>query len=145
MQQKADSLEELNVALKVLLERREKEKDSIEHNVLLNIRNLITPLLNRLEKARGLDEVATLSEILKKHFSELTLSFSRTIAGKGLTMTAMEIQVAKLIQEGKSSREIAATFHITPKAVAFHRNNIRRKLGLTHQKINLQTYLKSLS
>ena len=78
LQQKADSLEELKVALKVLLERREKEKDSIEINVLLNIRNLIMPLLNRLEKARNLDEVAALSEILKRHFSELTLSFSRT-------------------------------------------------------------------
>ncbi len=144
LRQKADDLEELNVTLKILLERREKEKASIEKNVLLNVRNLVVPLLKRLEEARNLDEVATLSKLLKGHVSELTLGFSNTLAAKSHDLTAMEIQVAKLIQEGKSSREIAAIFRISPKAVAFHRNNIRRKLKLTHRKINLQVYLNSL-
>ena len=51
--------------------------------------------------------------------------------------------VTDIIKHGKTSKEIAAMLHVSAKAVAFHRGNIRNKLGLTNKKINLQTYLQS--
>lgn len=57
----------------------------------------------------------------------------------------MEIQVAGLVKEGKTSKEIASVINISERGVEFHRNNIRRKLGLANAKKNLRSHLLSLS
>ena len=58
--------------------------------------------------------------------------------------TPREIEVADLIRDGKTSKEIAVLLNVTPSAVHLHRHHIRKKLGLHHQKINLQSFLTSL-
>ena len=55
----------------------------------------------------------------------------------------MESQVAVLIKEGKSSKEISETLKISVRAVYFHRENIRKKLNLSNTSSNLKTYLQS--
>jgi DNA-binding CsgD family transcriptional regulator len=61
-----------------------------------------------------------------------------------LNFTPTEIQIANLLRQGKTSKEIAEFINSSPKAVAFHRENIRKKLGLKNKKINLKSYLLSL-
>jgi DNA-binding NarL/FixJ family response regulator len=45
-------------------------------------------------------------------------------------LTAREDEVVKLIAEGHSTKEIAATLHISPKTVERHRSNVLAKLGM---------------
>ena len=52
---------------------------------------------------------------------------------------------ANLIREGKSTKEIAELLIISERAIEFHRNNIRDKLGLKKSKTNLRSYLMTLS
>jgi DNA-binding CsgD family transcriptional regulator len=59
--------------------------------------------------------------------------------------TPTEIQIANLLRRGKTSKEIAELINSSPKNVAFHRENIRRKLGLKNKKTNLKSYLLSLT
>jgi DNA-binding CsgD family transcriptional regulator len=59
--------------------------------------------------------------------------------------TPTEIRVANLIRDGKTIKEIAEISGISENAVNHHRQNIRNKLGLNKQKINLKTYLMSLA
>lgn len=49
---KARDLEEANIALKVLLERRDQDKQRLEENVLANVRELILPYMERLMESR---------------------------------------------------------------------------------------------
>jgi DNA-binding NarL/FixJ family response regulator len=45
-------------------------------------------------------------------------------------LTARQLEVLKLIAEGKSAREIAAALQVSPKAVELHRARIVAKLGI---------------
>lgn len=56
-------------------------------------------------------------------------------------LTPREFQVALLIAQGKSTKEIAEELSLSLKAVEFHRGQIREKLGIRNAKVNLQSYL----
>ena len=58
-------------------------------------------------------------------------------------LTPTEIQVAALIKEGKTTKDIANMLNKSPHAINFHRNNIRKKIGLQNKKTNLRSYLLS--
>ena len=45
-------------------------------------------------------------------------------------LTDREFDVFQLIGEGKSTREVAAQLHLSPKTVDVHRSHIKEKLGL---------------
>jgi DNA-binding CsgD family transcriptional regulator len=46
--------------------------------------------------------------------------------------------------QGKRTKDIADVLNVTPKAIEVHRNNLRRKFGLTNQKTGLRTHLLAL-
>jgi DNA-binding CsgD family transcriptional regulator len=58
-----------------------------------------------------------------------------------LNLTHREVQVASLVKEGKSTKEIAKLLNIAIKTVLFHRNSLRNKLGLKNQEGNLRAQL----
>ncbi len=60
-------------------------------------------------------------------------------------MTAKELQVATLVREGKSNKDIADFMHISLNTVELHRYNLRKKLGIQNKKANLRSFLLSLN
>jgi DNA-binding CsgD family transcriptional regulator len=56
-----------------------------------------------------------------------------------------EIQIADLMKKGKTTKEISQILNLSPRTIDIHRHNIRRKLSIDNKKINLQSYLLSLS
>jgi PAS domain S-box-containing protein len=138
-------LEETNVALKVLLKRREKDKTELEQSILKNVASLIEPYMDRLAKTNLNESQYAIVEVLKANLAELTSSFSRSFAARWGKFTPAEIQIANLIKNGKSTKEIADLINASPGTVNIHRKNIRKKLGLTNEKANLQTVLSSFS
>ena len=51
-------------------------------------------------------------------------------AAKALRLSTREREVLHLIAEGRSSKEIAGILGVSVKTVSFHRENIKRKLGV---------------
>jgi DNA-binding CsgD family transcriptional regulator len=46
-------------------------------------------------------------------------------------LTAQELQIARLVAEGLSNREVAAQLFLSPRTIDFHLRNIFRKLGIS--------------
>jgi DNA-binding CsgD family transcriptional regulator len=49
-----------------------------------------------------------------------------------------------MIKTGFTTKEIAAFLSVSPFTIESHRSNLRKKLNLDNEKINLATYLQSL-
>jgi DNA-binding CsgD family transcriptional regulator len=75
---------------------------------------------------------------------EILHYFSENISKLARQLTPTEIQIADLIRDGKSTKEISSLLNLSTKAIDFHRNNIREKLGLKCSKVSLKSYLASL-
>ena len=141
---KTSSLEELNTALKVLLKRREDDKIELEEKVLLNVKELVLPYLEKLKKSGlGKREEANLS-ILASNLSDIISPFARRLSPMYLNFTPSEIQVANLLKHGKTTKEIAEFLSLSSETIDFHRKNIRKKIGIKNKKANLRTYLLSM-
>ncbi|MEE4264193.1 MAG: PAS domain S-box protein [Desulfobacteraceae bacterium] len=137
-------LEELNTALKVLLKKRNEDKFELEEKIAGNVKELISPYLEKLKRENLGKREKTFLEIVEANLDAIISPFERTLSSKFLKLTPSEIQVANLIKLGKTSKEIAALSNLSFKTIEFHRDNIRTKLGLKNKKVNLRTHLLSL-
>ena len=145
LQQQAAHLEEVNTALKILLEYRDKERLQLEKNMLMHVRKLVLPYIERLEQGQLEGRNRTYLGILKANLEEVISPFASHLLSGHHRLTPAEIQIADLIKQGKTSKEIAALLDVSVNAVSFHRGNIRKKLGLANEKINLRSHLLTLS
>lgn len=137
-------LEEVNAALKVLLKKREGDKSELEARVLFNVNELIVPYLKKLKKSRSNALQQTYLNVLETNLKEIISPFYRTLSANYTHLTPREIQIADLVKLGKTTKEISELTNSSTRAVEFHRNNIRKKLGLANQKTNLRSYLLTL-
>jgi len=137
-------LEEMNSALKVLLKQRESDKVNMEMNIISNIKTSVLPYIDKLESS-GLSESQMRALLLMKSLlGDITSPFIRKVSSEYLGFTPHEIQVASLIKEGKSSKEIAELLNISLNTVHTYRYKIRIKTGLKNYKVNLRSYLQTL-
>ncbi len=144
LEKKTGNLEEVNTALRVLLERREKDKIEIEDKVLLNVKELIEPYLEKLMNSGLNKNQETYASIMKSNLNDIISPFIYRASSKYLKLTPTEIQVANLIKQGRRTKEIAALFNLSVRTIKFHRENIRKKIGIKNSKANLRTHLISL-
>jgi DNA-binding CsgD family transcriptional regulator/PAS domain-containing protein len=144
LQQKTDKLEETNIALKVLLEQRQRDREQMEERIVANIRELAVPSLEKLRQSALNQRQQTLVDIVVAHLDEVGSPFLNRRSTVNLLLTPQEIEVAALVRQGKSSQEIADVLGVSLATVSFHRQKLRRKLGLAQRGVNLRTYLLSL-
>jgi DNA-binding CsgD family transcriptional regulator len=139
------SLEEANIALKVLLKQREGDKLVLEKKVLTNVKDLVLPYVEKLKNSRLKPKDRTLVEIIETHLNDVISPLLQRFAHAKILLTPQEMQVASLVRDGKTSKEVAGILNISETTVNFHRKNLRVKFGLANKKTNLRSYLLSIS
>ncbi|NOY69815.1 MAG: PAS domain S-box protein [Deltaproteobacteria bacterium] len=142
---KTENLQETNTALKILLRQREEDRKEMEEKVLANVKGLVIPYLEKLKSICGNKTQATYINIMETNLHEIISPYLKKLSAHYNNFTPLQIQVADLVKAGKSTKEISEVLNISDRAVEFHRNNIRAKLGIKNRKVNLQTYLLSLA
>lgn len=137
-------IRELKTTIKTLTRLHHENVIVAEQEVAANMKQIAEPFLNHLKKqelnSEQSDNLAKIESEIDHSFNEF--SYLSNIKQYGLT--PREIQVTALIKMGKTTKDIAQFFHISPASVDFHRKNIRSKLNLTNKKINLKSYLSFL-
>jgi PAS domain-containing protein/DNA-binding CsgD family transcriptional regulator len=144
LKMKSNNLQEVNTAMKVLLDQREQDRREVEETVLNNVKELLAPYLERLKKTKLSDVQLAHVRVLETNLENIVSPFLKTLHSRHLNLTPKEIRVASLIKEGRTTKEIAELLGMSIAAVDFHRNNIRKKLGLRNKKANLVSHLASM-
>ena len=142
LQVERSSLKSLNIALKEVLNNVQEEKRAIAASVQANVDQVISPILYALDQASPA-EIPGYTSLLKQHLNEIVSPFTRNLSTQFKDLTPTEIQISNMIRSGLSTKEIARLKVLSPHTVSRHRENIRRKLGLTHKDINLVSFLKA--
>lgn len=137
-------LQEVNTALRVLLRKREEDRSELEERVATNIKERILPYLKKL-RARGSSEAQEeLVNTLEMNIKDFASGFQRRLTNICLGITPMELRVADLVRQGRTTKEIADLLNSSTRAVEFHRINLRKKLNLKKKKTNLRSFLLSM-
>ncbi len=144
VRERTSELKQMNMALKVLLKKREHDKDDIEEKIFANFKLRITPTIGRLKKEFSQKPEYRIIKLLESELNDIISSFSKRLSDPMTGLTPMEIQIASMIKQGKSNKDISEILNRSIHTVANHRENMRRKLGLQKQKINLRSYLSNL-
>jgi len=139
------SLEEANIAMKVLLKQREEDKLDLEKKVLNNVKDLVLPYVEKLKNSRIRAKDRTLVDIIDTHLQDIISPLLQRFANAKILLTPQEMQVAALVKDGKTSKEIADVLNVSETTVNFHRKNLRVKFGLRNKRTNLRSYLMSIS
>jgi PAS domain S-box-containing protein len=139
-----NELEEVNTALRVLLKRRDEDKTDLEEKILSNVKELVLPYVERLRKS-GMDaKQSAYVSILESNLNDVVSPFIHKLSSKYVGLTPTEIQIANLVKEGKTTKEIAEILNSSSGTVEFHRKNIRKKIGIVNRKANLRSHLLSM-
>jgi DNA-binding CsgD family transcriptional regulator len=145
LQQMADELEDLQAALRVLLHQKEKERKMVQEQMMSNINEAIIPHLNKLRQEVRSKKVDRYLDAINLSIAEIRPAFSGLLAAKYKVLSPNEVKVADFVMTGKTNKEIAKLLNVSIKTVEYYRSSIRAKLDLKNKKINLRSFLLSLS
>jgi len=137
-------LQESNVALRVLLKKRDEDKVEIEEKMIYNIKELVKPYIEKLKETELTSKQSALVSVIESNIDDIISPFVRDMSLKFMKLTPMEIQVANLIKQGKTTKQIAELMNLSGRTIETHRKKIRTKIGIGNKKANLRSHLLSL-
>jgi PAS domain S-box-containing protein len=137
------NLKEANIALRALARHIEENKQELDRNIVLNLRTLVFPYIEKMQKSNLNIRQGMFMEVIERNLSNIISPFLKKISHFGLTPT--EMHIAGLIKDGRKTKEIAESLHISRRAVEVHRYNIRKKLKINKNRHNLCAFLVSMN
>lgn len=144
LKEKNLDLEEMNATLKVLLAQRDKDRTEMEERILFNLKEMVDPYLRRLLKSGLNEKQMSYVGVVESNLRDIVSPFGQRLSLSHLNLTVNEMQIANLIRQGRSTKEIGDILNLSPKTVETHRRKIREKIRIVNRKVNLRAYLMSL-
>jgi DNA-binding NarL/FixJ family response regulator len=145
VRQRTAELAEINVALKVLLQKRDEDQHHFSENLQASIEQLVRPFLQKLRATLTDEQALSCLNIAEANLENLFSPLLNHLSAAFRNLTAKEIQIAEMIRQGMVSKDIAALLGLAVATVHTHRNNIRKKLALRKGRANLRSHLLSLA
>ncbi len=144
VERRTKQLSEANTALRVLLDRVETARAEQDAELMRQIDNLILPQISRLKSQTADDPAAgAYLAILETNLKTITSPHAHQMVSALEPLTPTESEIAQMIVQGRTTKDIARIMSRGTSTIDFHRNNIRKKLGLGRQPVNLRSYLSA--
>ena len=140
LEAQSKKLEETNTALKVILRQRNVDSENMKKDLQFNIEKLVMPYLDELFAYQTKPRCKAFLQTVKENLKEITAPHIRMFSSQYESLSPKQVKVINLVQQGKTSKEIADILGVSKATVDFHRQNIRKKFQLDNKKINLRTY-----
>jgi DNA-binding NarL/FixJ family response regulator len=140
----AAELTEMKAAVRVLFSQMQEATREQEENILSNIKQHILPKLQALKMSELSDVQRSYLSSIESILQQIASGFVRRLASPYVGLTQKELEIALLIKEGKSTKDIMELLGVSKNTVDSHRNRIRAKLGIKKTGNNLRSYLLSL-
>ncbi len=141
---KTQNLKEVNTALKSLLKKRDSDRMEMEEKVLFNVKEMISPYIKKLRESELNEKQGIYLTILESNVKDIISPFSPKLTSRHFKFTKSELQIAKLVRMGITSKEIAELMGLSRRTIESHRDRIRKKIGLDSRRRNLRTFLMSI-
>ena len=136
------ALQESNTAMRIVLARIEQEKQEIHRHIKTNVDKILMPILQALALQLPPTQ-KKYAEMLQANLEEITSPFISHLSNSYHSLTPTEIAISNMIRNGLRTKEIAQIRGVSAATINRHRENIRRKLKITNNDVNLATYLQS--
>jgi DNA-binding NarL/FixJ family response regulator len=137
-------LHEADIALRVLMEQRDRERQEFEGDVRAKVGKLVLPSVRALEKSALTAAQRILVESIKLNLQLLTDAHGGRLGDSAGLLSSTEMQVANFVKAGKSTKEIAQFLNVAASTINTHRDSIRKKMGIKNTKTSLKKVLQSM-
>ena len=145
VKERTSELQEINTTLRVLLKNRDEDQKSLQDALQSNIHQLVIPFVQKLRSTQSNEKKAEYLNVLETNLNNITSPFINKLSIAYKNLSPRELQVAALIKQGKSSKDIADLLNLSVGTVNAYRNSIREKLNLVSSETNLRSYLLALT
>ncbi|MEQ1636645.1 MAG: PAS domain S-box protein [Methylococcales bacterium] len=147
LEQVKKALSEIEVALKFLVGHQKSDHFKAKFSLEQEINSELVPFISQLKKSYQDAKQLALVRILEKNLQHIVAAYGKEDALSSLyqKLTPKEIQVAAMIRQGLPTKLIAVTLSTSTATINAHRKNIRKKLGLNKESVNLRDYLARLT
>jgi Response regulator containing a CheY-like receiver domain and an HTH DNA-binding domain len=139
------TLHEQEIALEVLLRRGDRADRRAANDIVANIALSISPVIARLKERLSESEHLSDVQLLESLLNRITSPLIGRLTASNREFTPREREIASLVVDGRTSKEIAERLCLTIKAVDFHRMNLRKKLRMEGPGQNLQARLMEMN
>ncbi len=137
------ALEQKSIALREVLQTIHADKMNAIQAIASQIEQTVLPLLRQLRDPCRAGSAEVL-DLACERLRQVTAQQKDPLGQVAVALTPTELRICRLIRQGLSSKEMARMEDVSVETVETHRKNIRRKLKISNEHVNLATYLQSL-
>ena len=138
-----ESLEHKTIALREVVNTVQSEKSETLQAIAVQIEQTVMPLLHRLRESSP-PSCRPIADNIEQSLHRIASAQVEPLTQLAGSLTPTELRVCRHIRREMTSKEIAQAEGISPETVETHRRNIRRKLKIANEQVNLAAYLQSL-
>lgn len=135
-------LEEMNITMRNVLKTIDNELEAYKRRTTETIKAVLLPALKRARSEVTPGGRKAYLSILEDQLLDLCQGGADERNPLLLKLSPTELRICEFIQAGSSTKTIADALNLSEGTVKTHRKNIRKKLNIQNQTVNLYSFLQ---